>query len=234
MSSTAVPPAAPVRRSFRRKLARETWTAVQAGGAAALAGVRAVPGTLGRRGTALLGRLGGAEPARALALVEQARRLRPGSPFLAQAAAILVARARGWAAAEPLFAAPAARRTRNAAAGLLRHRPAPAAELALPARERPADLDPETAAGLVVYTTAFGDEPDPAPVFGTPAGLRFVCLTDRPLEAPGWEALLPPRGVPAGPARAAAWCRIHPGRARPGRRRAAAAPPSRPPRPAGR
>ena len=159
-----------------------------------------MPGALGRRGTALLHRLAGAEPARALALVGKARRLRPGSPFLAQAEAILVARARGWAAAEPLFSAPAARRAPDAAAGLLRDRPAPAAGLALPARERPADLDPATAARLVVYTTAFGAEPDPVPILAPPAGLRFVCLTDRPLDAAGWEALLPPRGAPADPA----------------------------------
>jgi hypothetical protein len=211
--SAALPPAAPAALSFRQKLAREAWGALAAGGAAALAQVgraRRAPAAAARRGAGLLQRLGAAEPARALALVGRARRLGARPAFLAQAEAILTARARGWAAAAPLFLAPAARRVPGAAAALLRGRPAPAAELALPARERPAAPDPETAAGLVVYTTAFGDEPDPAPVFAPLPGLRFLCLADRPLEVAGWEALPPPAGAPADPARAAAWCRIRP------------------------
>ena len=145
--------------------------------------------------------------------MRRAQRLRPGSAFLAQALAILTARTRGWTAAAPLFAAPAATRTPGAAVSLLRGRPAPAAALALPAPERPADLDPAAAAALVVYTTAFGDEPDPAPVFVPVPGLRFVCLTDRPLDVAGWEALPPAPGAPdpdVDPRRTAAWCRIRP------------------------
>ena len=211
--STAVPPAAPVRRSFRQKLVRKSRAALQDGSAAALASARGVPAAIGRCSTAMLHWLAGADPARALGLVRRAQRLRPGSAFLAQARAILTARTHGWTAAAPLFAAPAATRMPGAAVSLLRDRPAPAAALALPARERPTHLDPVAAAALVVYTTAFGDEPDPAPVFVPIPGLRFVCLTDRPLDVAGWEALPPAAGAPGpdvDPRRTAAWCRIRP------------------------
>ena len=211
-AATAIPSGAG-RRSFRQKLVRQSWEALQAGGGAAAARVRRLPGALGGRGAALLHRLGMAEPARALALVTRARRLAPRSAFLARAAAILTARAEGWAAARPLFEAAGGEAAgREVGASLLRGRWAPAAALALPAA-RPAEFDPAepgstVASGLVVYTTALGDEPPPAPVFAGPPGLRLVCLTDRPLDVPGWEALLPP--AEAGAAGASAWCRIHP------------------------
>ena len=76
--------------------------------------------------------------------------------------------------------APAARRAPGAAAGLLRGRPAPGAR-ARPARARAAGRsarrDPPRR--LVVYTTAFGAEPDAAPIHDAIPGLRFLCLTDR-------------------------------------------------------
>lgn len=213
-AATAIPSGAG-RRSFRQKLVRQSWEALQAGGGAAAARVRRLPGALGGRGAALLHRLGMAEPARALALVTRARRLAPRSAFLARAAAILTARAEGWAAARPLFEAAGGEAAgREVGASLLRGRWAPAAALALPAA-RPAEFDPAepgstVASGLVVYTTALGDEPPPAPVFAGPPGLRLVCLTDRPLDVPGWEALLPPAEAGDGAGGASAWCRIHP------------------------
>ena len=113
----------------------------------------------------------------------RAQRLRPGSAFLAQALAILTARARGWAAAAPLFAAPAATRTPGAAASLLRGRPAPAAALALPARARPPVSIPRRRYARRLHHR-LRDEPDPAPVFAGLPGLRFA-LPHRPAPRRG-------------------------------------------------
>ena len=182
--STAVPPAAPVRRSFRQKLVRKSWAALQDGSAAALGqGARRAGGDRPARHRASCTGWPAADPARALGA---------GAPGAAAAAGLGLPRPgagdpdrprpRLGRRPAPLFAAPAAARAPGAAAGAPARPPGPGGR-ARPARAAsgPADLDPATAAALVVYTTAFGDEPDPAPVFAPLPGLRFVCLTDRPL-----------------------------------------------------
>ena len=204
--STAVPPAAPVRRSFRQKLVRKSWS-----GARRRAAPRRSAGARGDAGGDRPARHGAPAPAGRGGAGARARRwstrrsgsgpARPSSPRRRRSS---TARARGWAAAAPLFAAPAARRAPGAAAALLRGRPAPAAGArAARRRERPADLDPETAAALVVYTTAFGAEPDPAPVF---AGIRrpALRLPHRPAARRGrlGGAAAAARARPTGPGRA--------------------------------
>ena len=156
-------------------------------------------------------------PQRLLGPVRAARRLLPGRLFLAQAEALLVARARGWAAAAPLFlglAEPAARAALSgpAAAPLLRSDAVTGAALtlAIPARARPSGLPPETAADLAIYTAVFGRPRPLPPVFGVAERVRFLCFTDQEIAAPGWEIRAPATGAPADPAQAAAWHKIRP------------------------
>ncbi len=209
------PPAAPARTApaaLGPRLRRRVWTTLEEGTAGALAKVRAAPGAFGARGARGLNRLGTIDPARLLGLVARARRVAPGNAFLAQAEAMMVARTRGWEAAAPLFEAEAARRAPAAAVSLLRRRPDPAIWPVLPATERPSFITPAEAARFVVYTTAFGAEPAPAPLFQEPAGPRFLLLTDRAdLAVAGWEShvIVPP----VAPELAGAWARILPGAA---------------------
>ena len=125
---------------------------------------------------------------------------------------MLTSRALGWDAAAPLFSALRPEARTGAAAALLRHRQTPAIWPALPAAHRPAALTEAEARGIVIYTTAFGEGPEPAPLFHGVPGLRFLCLTDRAdLAIPGWETVIPP-AAPEGP-EAGAWARILPHRA---------------------
>ena len=156
-------------------------------------------------------------PQRLLGPVRAARRLLPGRLFLAQAEALLVARARGWAAAAPLFlglAEPAARAALSgpAAAPLLRSDAVTGAALtlAIPARARASVLPPETAADLVIYTAVFGRPRPLPPVFGVAERVRFLCFTDQAIAAPGWEIRAPATDAPADPVQAAAWHKIRP------------------------
>ena len=206
-SSTAAPHAAPA-RPLHREIRRRTWTWLQSTSGRATLALRGVPAAAAQRGFAILRKLAARDPARALDLVRRARRVSPGSAFLAQAAAILTARARGWAAAGPLFLGPAVRRAPGAGARLLRRRPPPALALALPAPSRPDALPAETLARIVVYATAFGAERPPQPIHDAIAGPRFLLLTDRAARrVPGWETVVTAPEV-ADPALAGAWCRI--------------------------
>ena len=177
-SPTAEPPAArpsPLPAEIRR----QTWAWLQSASGEAAGAVRGVPAAAARRGLTLLRKLAARDPARALALVRRAQRVSPGSAFLAQATAILTARARGWTAAAPLFLGPAARRAPGAAAALLRGRPAPGGR-PRPARAGAAGRscppgprrDRRLHHGLRRRALT-GAGPRPIP------GLRFVCLTDR-------------------------------------------------------
>jgi hypothetical protein len=187
-----------------QRMARRAWESLRDAAARAGGRARAVPGAMGAEGRELFRKLADRDPARALSLVRRAKVLAPG---LAGAEAVLVARAHGWAAAAPLVRAldPA----QASGAGVLRGRPAPALDPALPDPRRPAALPPEVAARLVVYTASFGDAPPPAPVFQDVPGLRFLWLTDRSAEVAGWERA---KTDPPGPD-PAAWCRILPHRA---------------------
>ena len=156
---------------------------------------------------AMLHKLADRDPARALTLVRQARRISLGSAFLAQAEAILTARSRGWAAAAPLFRAALAVPP-GTGAGILRGRAAPALAPAQPAPERPAAVSAEVLARCLVYATAFGAEPAPLPVHAALPGLRFLLLTDRPERTvEGWQTV-PVAPETADPALAGPWCRI--------------------------
>lgn len=202
--------------SARARITREVQVGIEDAWTRARRALAATPAATGARTAALLCRLGVAQPARALALVRKARLMRRRSAFLAQAEAVLTARTRGWEAAAPLFEAPVARARPGAALGVLRGRPTPGVDLALPAADRPATPPPEIARGIVIYTTAFGAEPPPAPLFQTPGGVRRICFTDRrDLDVPGWETAPPPQGAPdagADPVRTALWARILPHR----------------------
>ena len=147
---------------------------------------------------------GSARPARALLRpVGAARRLWPKRLDLAQAEALLTARARGWAAAAPLFArigdsgGPVL--AGQTAAGLLgpggpataagRWRSPPPG-----ARDRSPRRAPATSSSSPPSSAGRGRS---LPVFGAPEGLRLVCFTDQPLAAaPGWQGL-PPPALPA-------------------------------------
>jgi len=147
-----------------------------------------------RLGEAALARLQAAaarDPAEALALVARARRAFASRRFLAEAEALLTARAHGWAAAAPLverLAREGAALTGPGAAALLRPPcPAPAADLALPDPARPPDLPRKAAAEIIVYTARFGARPVLPPLFALTDRLRFLCFTDHPVAVPGWE-----------------------------------------------
>jgi hypothetical protein len=165
---------------------------------------------LRRSAMARLRQAGLSRPDRLLGPLKALRRLLPSRLFLAQAEALLTARARGWAAAAPLFARiadPAARPALTGAPAALMLRPAVpprAIALAIPARDRPSFV-PEAAAGrMVVYTAIFGQPKALPPAFGIADRVRFLCFTDQAVTAPGWR-ILPP-AVPAGdPAEATAF-----------------------------
>ena len=194
-------------RSLARRVAGRLRREIDAALRAAQRGGTAV-------GTASLDRLRRLtlrHPGRMLAPLAAARRLRPASLFLAQAEALATARARGWAAAAPAFARIADPEARPAlvgptAAALLR--PAdggPAVALAAPAASRPGFLPADAAAGIVVYTAVLGRPQPLPPLFGIAARLRFVCFTDQPATAPGWQSLPPPAEAGTDPAAATAF-----------------------------
>jgi hypothetical protein len=149
--------------------------------------------------------------------VRRARRVWRRDRALAETEARLTARLEGWEAATPLFlrlADPAAGLTDapRAASPLSPVAAPPAARLLLPARGRPEHLPPGQAAGIVLYTATFGEDPPPGPLLAGIPGLRCLWLTDRPRAVPGWESLafVPD---PADPADPAAHCKILPHRA---------------------
>lgn len=149
-----------------------------------------------------------ARPGLLLGPVGAARRLWPRRLDLAQAEALLTARARGWSAAAPLFArighpdGPVL--AGQPAAGLLRRPGVPGraippspGPLAIPAGERPGALPAARARDIVVVTAIVGRPRPLLPVFGAPEGLRLVCFTDQPALLaggcpPGWQVLRPP------------------------------------------
>lgn len=177
---------------------------------------RANRDNLRRSGAARLHATALDRPERLLVPARAARRLLPSRLFLAQAEAIVTARARGWKAAAPLFRRIAESEGRRALTG-------PAAEailrpdaeadtpltLAIPARDRPVALPPALAEGIVVYTAVFGRRRALAPVFGIADRVRFLCFTDQEIAAAGWE-ILPPALPVADPVEAAAWHKINP------------------------
>ncbi len=196
-----------VRRRLRRRVFARVGLVLRQEIGTAAAAVRGAPHRLRLRFLEALRRGVEVAPGPGLRLVRGLRRLAPGAAFPAQAEAMLVARTRGWEAAAPLFLAPAACARRGAAAVLLRLPRVAPVDLAVPARDRPADLPEAEAQHLVVYTAAFGDAPAPLPVFPTIPGLRFVCLSDRAdRAAPGWEVVT--CTPPVAEASRAAWCRI--------------------------
>ena len=219
-SASAIPtpglkPVAPPPDLGRRIRAR-SWALVLDAFANATGAARRAPGMASSRGLAVLRKLAIIDPARVLGLAKAARALAPRSAFVTETEAMMTARALGWDAAAPLFAGLRPEARNGAAAALLRHRPAPAIWPALPAAHRPAALTEAEARSLVIYTVAFGEGPEPAPLFYGVPGLRFLCLTDRTdLAIAGWETVAPPAspGTPADPAAAAAWARILPHRA---------------------
>jgi hypothetical protein len=205
----APPPTAPA--AAQPGLLLRAWWAAGRGAAAAGRAGRA------RIGGAALARLratGLARPGRLLGPVRLARRALPRSRFLAEAEALMTARARGWAAALPLFARIAAERPGLAgppATALLAPAPCPALRLAVPARDRPSFLPAPEAARTVVYTAVFGRPPALPPVLGVASRLRFLCFTDRAAASPGWTVLPPAAAGPdpaADPAAAAAFHKI--------------------------
>ena len=164
-------------------------------------------------------------PGRLLPPVRFARRLAPRTGprarFLAEAEALLTARARGFAAAAPLFAEIAALPPAGAAPGtpaaaaLLRPASPGPVRLAIPLAPRPSFVPAAEAAGTVVMTAAFGHPPVLPPVAGIAERVRFLCFTDRltdgPAAVPGWTMLPPAAGSPdpaADPAAATAFHKI--------------------------
>ena len=198
-----------------KRIRLRSWALVQDTIENAAGAARRAPRKISSRGLAVLRKLAIIDPARVLGIARAARKLAPRSAFLAQAEAMMTARALGWDAAAPLFEAFRAEGG-GAASALLRHRQAPAIWPALPAAQRPAALTEAEARSIVIYTVAFGAGPEPAPLFHGVPGLRFLCLTDRvDLAVAGWEtvALAPSLGAPGTAERAAGWARILPHRA---------------------
>lgn len=136
-------------------------------------------------------RLGQIRPLLRLARRLASRRLAP-----AQVEALVIARTEGWEAAAPRFRAIAAGGLRGAPARGLLAPPTeqPAARLLAPDPARPAYLPRETAARIVLYTTAIGQRPQLPPLYGIPEGMRCICFTDADVAAPGWEICAPVQG----------------------------------------
>jgi hypothetical protein len=135
-------------------------------------------------------------PARLLGPLRGARLLFPSYLLPTQFEGLLLARSKGWGAATPVFQQIAARAKKGAplqgsrAVALLGLPvPQPVAGLSVPSVPRSASLAPDVAQRVVVYTSCFGLSREPPPVFGMPAGLRFVCFTDQPISPSGWEIL---------------------------------------------
>ncbi len=113
---------------------------------------------------------------------------------IAQLHALSTARRHGWARAGPLFVRIErwrGDRTSALAQRLLAPaRPARSPRLCVPDDCRPLDLPHGLARRIVVYTACFGRQPYLLPLGGQPEGLRFLCFTDTPVSAPGWEVIL--------------------------------------------
>ena len=121
-----------------------------------------------------------AHPGRLLPPVRLARRLSPRARFLAETEALLTARARGFAAAAPLFAEIAARPLAGApaAAALLRPASPGPVRLAVPlgrARASSPRPTPRARSSYRRLRPAAGA----APVAGLAERVRFLCFTDR-------------------------------------------------------
>ena len=152
-------------------------------------------------------------PDRLLPPVRFARWLVPRARFIAEAEALLTARAHGFAAAAPLFAEIAARPPAGvpAAAALLRPASPGPIRLAIPLAPRPSFIPAVEAAGSVVVTAAFGRPPVLPPVAGLAGRVRFLCFTDQPTAVPGWTIMPAAAGSPdpaADPAGATAFHKI--------------------------
>ena len=213
MNSPIAQSAGAGRKSLRDRIALQSWWLARNAAKRSASAVRNAPHAMADKSLSVMRKLAQNDSARALGLVQKARRVRPGSAFLARAEAILISRVKGWNAAGPAFAAAAATGAPGLASGLLRNAPTPPVELALPAPVRAADLSASAAAGIVIYTAVFGEDPAPQPQFYDIPGLRLLCLTDRDgLAVAGWQTVqvTPPTAIPAD---AAAWCRILPHRA---------------------
>ena len=135
-------------------------------------------------------------PRQLLWMVRAARRLGISPAFFGRAEAILTARTAGWATASPLFGRltgdtvrQPALAPRSVAALLAGSDPVAPIHLAVPAARRVADLPPELAPRIVVYTARFGRPFTLDPLFGVPAGVRCLCFTDQAIVAPGWEVV---------------------------------------------
>ena len=196
-------PALPLRawRAADRVLAR-SGLGLAASGRAGWARVRA----------AVLARLNAVartHPGRLLPPLRLARRLVPRARLPAAAEALLTARARGFAAAAPLFARIAAQtaaqtagdRANPAVAALLRPPSPRPVRLAIPLGARPSFVPAAEAAATVVMTAAFGRPPVLPPVAGLAERVRFLCFTDQPADgptaaSPGWTVLPPVAGSP--------------------------------------
>jgi hypothetical protein len=119
---------------------------------------------------------------------------------VAQMHALSTARRHGWEKARPLFLQIDGWRGDRTSAGAQRllapARPAKSVGLCVPRGDRTPDLPPDVAKRIVVYTACFGRRPYLLPLVGQPEGLRFLCFTDTPVSAPGWEVIVmaPPEG----------------------------------------
>ncbi len=136
------------------------------------------------------------------------RMVAPRNLALAQVQAVLTARLHGWEAAGPLFLQMEGwRRDRATAVSqrlLAAARPPKGMAVCIPRADRPLDLPSELAKRIVVYTACFGRRPYLPPQVGQPEGLRFLCFTDMPVSAEGWEVIVTP--PPAGGQAFAAIC----------------------------
>lgn len=131
-----------------------------------------------------------------------------------RAIGLLVARSAGWAAAAEVFArlpADAGPSQGDTYATVLLRRgvPEPGLDLALPIRGRAVELGRETAARVIVYTALYHPSRRLPPLMTMLPGVRFICFTDRDIEAHGWTIVRCPAEV-ADPVRAEAFCRMRP------------------------
>jgi hypothetical protein len=131
-----------------------------------------------------------------------------------RAEGLLVARNVGWTAAAEVFArlpadaGPSLGDT-YATALLRRGVPEPGLDLALPVRGRAVEPPQEAAARVIVYTALYHPGRRLPPLMTTLPEVRFICFTDRDIEAHGWTIVRRPAEA-ADPVRAEAFCRMRP------------------------
>lgn len=166
---------------------RKTLSALRWPGRSALGLQRRVWG----KTRAELCRLALHRPEVALRLMPVLRGVMPDRLSVAQAEALLVARIAGWEAAAPLFRRiPQRHLIGKPALRLLAPPPEARSETFIrPVERHSANLAPDVARKIVVYTFCFGAAPQLPPLFGAPEGVRFLCFTDQALTAPGWERI---------------------------------------------